>query len=403
MRDFFKLKNWIIGFSIFLLSIIISSGIVFYEFRNDYKVAEAGVSHNVNGFAWSSNFGWISFNSMDCDLNGDHVYGDVSAPTGCPDASTVFYDYGVNINPTTGNFSGYAWNSNVGWIDFAPSSPYPVNPQNLVKYDSGTGLITGWAKILSLENDGWVKMIDTSIDSTSKEFSGWAWNGDDNNLGVGWISFNCSNDSSCASFDYKVSYINPSPNAPSNFTAVGVACANAMLGWTDNSDNEIGFETQWSVNGLTWTSHTPDLLSGINNRTVSQSPSTTLYYRVRALGEDDNNSDWTSSAQATTSYCAPVLESTETLDYNCDSLTLKWTQEGSGVSYYEVWRKINEGGEFIELTLDDSLTLTEYIDNNIESGEIYYYKVIAQTEGSKSNVVGPITPCPDLPSWREVR
>ncbi len=48
-------------------------------------------SGHLSGYAWNTNVGWINF-----------------SPT----------DGGVTIDPATGSFDGYAWGENVGWIHF---------------------------------------------------------------------------------------------------------------------------------------------------------------------------------------------------------------------------------------------------------------------------------------------
>ena len=59
-----------------------------------YKVSSSA-SGDVSGWAWSSELGWISFNSLD-------------ASSSIP--------YKVTISSSTGAFSGWAWSENVGWI-----------------------------------------------------------------------------------------------------------------------------------------------------------------------------------------------------------------------------------------------------------------------------------------------
>jgi len=59
----------------------------------DYKVS-SDVDGNLSGWAWSENFGWISF------------------------ASTTPVTYGVTVATSTGEFDGYAWSENIGWISF---------------------------------------------------------------------------------------------------------------------------------------------------------------------------------------------------------------------------------------------------------------------------------------------
>ena len=55
----------------------------------------------LRGYAWGENVGWISFSCQ-------------NVPNTC--ASTG--NYGVTIDPITGQFGGSAWGENIGWINF---------------------------------------------------------------------------------------------------------------------------------------------------------------------------------------------------------------------------------------------------------------------------------------------
>ncbi|MEA3463828.1 MAG: hypothetical protein U9R14_02020, partial [Patescibacteria group bacterium] len=267
MKQFFKLKTWIITVFIIAIAIAVSAVIVFYKYRDNFGIAQAGSDDNVSGFAWSENIGWISFNSTDCvnvicrDVSTKKVldYSCDDSPFSecetngeecadwcqvCDNDATILCDgsgdcaggacisnnYGVNIDSATGNFSGYTWSGNIGWIDFAPSGPYPNNPNHGAKYEySDAGYnkrVTGWAKILSLGDDGWLKMSDDSvadwngkgvkINIATSDFSGWAWNGNDDGAGIGWVSFNCADAGAggCAGHNYKVvGNVNTPPTA----------------------------------------------------------------------------------------------------------------------------------------------------------------------------------------------
>ena len=141
--------------------------------------ALAGTEHNVSGYAWSDNIGWISFNNT---------------------SDGSIYNYGVAVDVTnrfvngTGLFSGYAWSDNIGWISF--------NTVNLSGCPSGacsaqidwsTGKVTGWAKALAADNNGWDGWISLSgdgtypygavVDRVTGAFSGFVWGSDV----VGWI------------------------------------------------------------------------------------------------------------------------------------------------------------------------------------------------------------------------
>ncbi len=98
MRDYFKTKTWLITVLMFLIAFGLSSVMVFYEFgsKKNIKTTSASADNNVSGWAWNSNTGWVSFNCTN----------DTPACNGT--------NYGVSININTGHFSGYAWSSNTG-------------------------------------------------------------------------------------------------------------------------------------------------------------------------------------------------------------------------------------------------------------------------------------------------
>lgn len=251
MRDFFKLKTWIITALMFILAVVLSSAIVYFEFAFNLNIrpTQASAANNVSGYAWNANTGWISFNCTN------------DSPA-CANSN-----YGVSIDSATGNFSGYAWSANVGWVCFGDTCQSAVyqnfkvcsNNKDIICADSGAcggqpcdswqpaldpdgqptaasysfaaKNVTGWANILSLGNGGWIKFNGNkqdgqpwapgvSIDLASGEFSGWAWNANNDGSGIGWISFNCSNERpACKDTNYKViGVINRLP-AAANLTA----------------------------------------------------------------------------------------------------------------------------------------------------------------------------------------
>ncbi len=146
----------------------------------------------LTGWAWSSNIGWISFNST-------NTGGSVA--------------YNVNLSTTTafqGTFNGYAWSPNIGWISFNPSD-LTARPACLgataVSADLTTGYVAGWARATSGigRTDGWdgcIHMAEASngtiyptgvqdgskgvtYSTTLKRFRGFGWGG---NV-LGWTRF----------------------------------------------------------------------------------------------------------------------------------------------------------------------------------------------------------------------
>lgn len=142
---------------------------------------QAAESDRLKGFAWSPNIGWVSFNCSNTDY-----------------CSTV--DYGVTISSDNTTLSGYAWAPNIGWINFAGAT-----------FNSATGDISGTVSALAgiAESDGWdgqIVLRDNApiaygVDvETDSEAAGYGWGG----TVVGWLSFNCENQSTCGVVDYQV-------------------------------------------------------------------------------------------------------------------------------------------------------------------------------------------------------
>ncbi len=130
------------------------------------------------GWAWSSNIGWISFNSKNSNSGGGN--------------------YQVIIEDT-GALDGYAWSSNIGWIRFNPSESGCPTGSCPPMVNLTTGAVTGWARVLSDGN--WIELSGTNhaspvsngtggvtLNTTTKVFNGYAWESDY----IGWLSFNAN-------------------------------------------------------------------------------------------------------------------------------------------------------------------------------------------------------------------
>lgn len=303
MIKFFLKKEILL---IFFLSILISGLIYFFNSSKNEPV-EAGAEHNVFGWAWSSNIGWISFNSTS---GGGAV------------------NYGVNIG-SDGIFSGYAWSQNIGWIKFNPSGPYPGPPNHSAKLDSDTKRITGWIRALNHNDDwdGWIFLgpivkegtdYGVKINDTPNpaQFEGWAWSSDV----IGWISFNCSNNQGvCSNSDYKVSttfVFNRPPNKPdipSEYPegetwnhCVYKEISIPTFHWTysdPEGDPQVSYEINWYNN----TTSTTRLVTGSSTAytlTPEEAGSlgwnTAYDWRVRVKDNKGNWSEWSDSNSFTT-------------------------------------------------------------------------------------------------------
>jgi len=203
--------------------------------------AKGAALANVSGFGWSDNVGWISFNCMDMGM-----------------ASCLATYYGVYLDETTNKFSGYAWGDNVGWISFESTDvsgcPNPSCQPKLNNDDT----VSGWAKALSADDngwDGWISLSGTdygvTFNSLTNKFEGYAWGGDV----VGWISFNCqSTPGGCVTSDYAVELAPPANNLPT----VEIKAPTPLdglsrpkdeniffTGWGNDSDGDTLISAQW--------------------------------------------------------------------------------------------------------------------------------------------------------------
>ena len=195
----------------------------------------AGLTHNVGGWAWSENIGWLSFNN--------EAVGGVAGGGG--------QDYGVNIDGATGIISGYAWSENIGWVSFNVADAAGCDGcsgdvcQAKVSLTAGTDgrhEASGWAKVLANGGgwDGCVSLRGTtgggdsygvSIDPVAGDFHGWAWS----DMVLGWLSFN-SADPGAGGSSYKV--LTTAKFAPkAKMECGGTACGEyGGYGYCENDD-----------------------------------------------------------------------------------------------------------------------------------------------------------------------
>ena len=175
---------------------LLSVGLIFLAWLWPATEVKAGSSQNVTGFAWSENIGWVSMNSLNCDANNDGLSD--GSPAGCPPSGAIS-NYGVNIG-IDGNFTGFAWSENIGWIQFDPVGPYPASPNYSAQMDTVTGALSGWARALSYGGgwDGWIKLSNVSINTANGNFAGFAWGSDV----MGWLSFAGSNYNTRTTFGF---------------------------------------------------------------------------------------------------------------------------------------------------------------------------------------------------------
>jgi hypothetical protein len=234
-------------------------------------------------------------------------------------------DYGVNVDSLTGDFSGYAWSENIGWIKFDPAGPYPGAPSSSATLNLSTNEVSGWARACagavnpdctggtnpdSGGWDGWIKMRGTvpnygvSLNPGTKEFLGFAWGSDV----IGWISFNCADLGACGSSNYKViGDIGGVPSASGLSVSIGDYCTvpSHFFSWTFldpedgvsqasyalEADNNSDFSSpEVSSSGGSGTAYTA--IVAVNSGANQFGYNTSYSWRVKVFDSDGADSGW---------------------------------------------------------------------------------------------------------------
>ncbi len=265
MARFIK-KNSAAFIGLLFIAII---GIFFiFLFFNHHRVSAAS-TQDVFGWAWSENIGWISFNSRNCDADNN---GQSDGSPGCPPAGTAMTAYNVTVDMATGNFSGYAWSEQIGWIKFAPTTIPPgeasAKPVRLDIDGTGCGSINyvcGWARVCSAVADkitcegvldpsaggwdGWIHFRNgtpppygVTWNGVTGEFSGWAWS----DKVLGWMSTNCNNEAgACSGSNYKIHMAPIPPPVSGICSATHYGC----IAGTSANNNETPVLWSWDCTG----------------------------------------------------------------------------------------------------------------------------------------------------------
>ena len=103
----------------------------------------------LSGFVWSENVGWINVGSgspAQCPFYSNQPSPGLDDPV----------DFGVNIDPETGDLQGLAWGENIGWVNFDTAAALAPFGQQ-ARADFAAHRLRGYAWA---ENVGWINLDD---------------------------------------------------------------------------------------------------------------------------------------------------------------------------------------------------------------------------------------------------
>jgi len=166
------------------------------------------------------------------------------------------------------------------------------------------------------------------------------------------------------------------PAAPSGLGASAVACSQVDLSWTDNADNEDGFNIERSTDGTNFSQLTTVSSNVTSYSDTSVAGSTSYWYRVKAYNSG-GDSNYSNTASATTPQCtnppaAPTITSTYRSKYY---IIIDWTDNASDETGYRVYRGLSSSNLTLVATLPANTT--SYNDSGLTRKTVYYYKVCA--------------------------
>ena len=176
------------------------------------------------------------------------------------------------------------------------------------------------------------------------------------------------------------------PAAPSKFRAKAISYHKIKIAWTDNSDNETGFEIYRSAtlnSGYTtiYTSH-PNQTSFVD---TTLSNSTTYYYKMLAVNSY-GSSTFTSQKSATTLGlpAAPTAPANlKAIAQSASQIFLSWVDKAINEISYSVFRSIGDTDHFKQLaTLP--VNSNTYVDSSLFAHITYYYKIIVNGVGGSA-------------------
>ncbi|RAW01343.1 fibronectin type III domain-containing protein [Pseudochryseolinea flava] len=191
----------------------------------------------------------------------------------------------------------------------------------------------------------------------------------------------------------------PSVAAPSNFNSTVASFSQINLTWTDNSNNETGFEISRSASS----NGTYVLIATTGPNTTSYAhtglaPGSTHYYKIRAISAN-NASALVGPTNKTTSNSPAAPNAPNNLVANAISATqvnLSWNDNSTSEVGYELQRSsANVGTSFVTIATT-AANATTFGDTQLTGHSTVYYRVRARGAGNNhsnyTTVVSVTTP-----------
>ena len=178
------------------------------------------------------------------------------------------------------------------------------------------------------------------------------------------------------------------PAAPSGLTATAVSSSQINLSWTDNANNQSGFQIDQATSS-DFTQGLTTVTVGANVTTYSAtglSSGTTYYYRVRATNANGDSAN-TSTASATTQGTIPAAPSGLTATAASSSqIDLSWTNNANNQTGFQIDQATSSDFTQGLTTVTVGANVTTYNATGLSASTTYYYRVRATNSyGASAN------------------
>ena len=180
------------------------------------------------------------------------------------------------------------------------------------------------------------------------------------------------------------------PAKPTGIAATAISYNQIKLNWTDNSNNETGFEIYRgnSVTGPWQGAYTTKAnITAYNDSALT--PNTHYFYKIQAINQFGSSgfSPQTKFDSATTFALPPAPSAPSNLTattVSSSQINLHWDLSADDITEYNVFRSDGNDSSFRQLTTLPSGN-SSYIDSSLFSITTYYYKLSAINIGGSSN------------------
>lgn len=173
------------------------------------------------------------------------------------------------------------------------------------------------------------------------------------------------------------------PNAPSGLTATAVSTSQIDLKWTDNANNETGYQVERSPNGTTFTK-IADLSANVTAyQNTGLTPMTDYYYRVRAVNAVGTSAYSNTGTAKTQNVPVPGAPTNFTAVPTApDLIQLRWAKPTANATQIVIERAKGDGN-FVQIA-KVAATVLQYEDKSELETADYFYRIKAVNAGGES-------------------